>query len=432
MNSGSDQHLPEYLLEELSAWVAATLGLDFPESRRRDLRRAVRAAVIEKGEEERRYVQRLLDSPEWCADGQVLADHLTVGETYFFRDPESLEAVGRKIQSQETPGPFRIWSAGCSTGEEPYSIAILAKRSFPHREISITASDLNARSLEKASRGIYSEWSFRNTPKWMRPQYFLQVGERLWSLDPNIKKAVNFVRINLTAPFLPPATQGMDVILCRNVLMYLHPAAAGRVIRNLYQALKPGGWLMVSPVEISHSLFSLFTPVRSGSVLVYQKERHESPSPKLIAPETPTLRETKERQFHEESPCATSALLSLAESCGNRGDLNAGLRWCDQAIAAGDTPPRIHYVRAAILEEQGALEDAARSLRRALYLDPDFTMAHFASGHLAIRRGRLEEAYKHFENTLGLLAVYQEHDVIPEAEGLTASQLRKLVCLRKR
>jgi len=433
MNSGADQQLPEPLLGKLSAWVAAKLGLDFPESRRRDLRRAVRAAVLESGEEERRYVERLLDSPEWCPDGQLLADHLTVGETYFFRDPENLEAVGRKIQSRESAGSFRIWSAGCSTGEEPYSIAIFAKRSFPQREISITGSDLNTRSLEKASKGIYGEWSFRNTPQWLRSRYFSQVDKHLWSLDPGVKNAVNFARVNLMDPCLPPATQGMDIILCRNVLMYLHPIAAGRVIRNLHQALNPGGWLLVSPVEISHSLFSLFTPVRSGPVLFYQKDRDEFPCPGTITPEGRIPRETSEAQPEQErSESVSNSLLSLAESCGNRGELNTGLCLCDRAIAAGDRSPRVHYLRAAILEEQGALEDAARSLRRALYLDPDFTMAHFASGHLAMRRGRFVESYKHFENTLGLLASYQEHEVIPEGDGLTATQLRKLVCLRKR
>jgi chemotaxis protein methyltransferase CheR len=433
MNSGANQKLSESLLEELSVWVGEKLGLDFPESRRRDLGRAVRAAVLERGEEERRYVRRLLDSPEWCPDGQLLANHLTVGETYFFRYPESLEAVGRKIQSQEITGTFRIWSAGCSTGEEPYSIAILAKRSFPERQISITGTDLNALSLEKASKGVYGKWSFRTTPQWMRSRYFSQVDKHLWSVDPGVRKAVNFARVNLVDSCLPPATQGMDMILCRNVLMYLRPTAASRAIRNLHQALNPGGWLLVSPVEISHSLFSLFTPVRSGPVLFYQKDRHEFRSPVTIGPEAGLPRETSEKQPEQESSePVRNSLLSLAESCGNRGELNAGLGLCDRAIAAGDASPRAHYLRAAILEEQGALEDAARSLRRALYLDPDFTMAHFASGHLAMRRGRVEESYKHFENTLGLLASFQEHEVIPEGDGLSAGQLRKLVCLRKR
>src|SRR5262249_37448330 len=124
------------------------------------------------------------------------------------------------------------------------------------------------------------------------------------------------------------------------------------------------------------------------------------------------------------------ALVRLARSCANRGNLREAFRWCEMAIATGQADARVHYLRAAILEEQGSLDEAARSLRRALYLEPQFAMGHFALGNLAARRGRIEESVKHFENTMALLDTYDLGDILPESGGLTAARLKHLVMRR--
>jgi chemotaxis protein methyltransferase CheR len=123
----------------------------------------------------------------------------------------------------------------------------------------------------------------------------------------------------------------------------------------------------------------------------------------------------------------TAAMARLARACANRGNLREAFRWCERAIATGGADARVHYLRAAILEEQGSLEEAARSLRRAVYLEPRFAMGHFALGNLAARCGRTTESLKHFENTLTLLADCQQDDILPESGGLAVGRLKELI-----
>jgi chemotaxis protein methyltransferase CheR len=117
----------------------------------------------------------------------------------------------------------------------------------------------------------------------------------------------------------------------------------------------------------------------------------------------------------------------LARTYANQGKLAEALGWCDQGIAADKLNPSNYYLRAVVLQEQGELEDAAGSLRRALYLDQHFVLAHFALGNLARHGGKVREADKHLENALGLLRRYQKDDVLPESEGITAGRLTEVI-----
>ena len=107
------------------------------------------------------------------------------------------------------------------------------------------------------------------------------------------------------------------------------------------------------------------------------------------------------------------------------------LQWCEKAIGADKVNAQAHYLRATILQEQGSLDEAAFALRRTLYADPRFALAHLALGNLAVRQGKLKESRRHFENTLAVLAKYQQQEILPESEGLTAGRLRDLVTLQR-
>lgn len=279
------ERLPDLLLSQLSDFVAAQMGLHFPAGRWRDLERGIRSAAGEFGFKDAGACgQWLLSSPLTKNQIETLASHVTVGETYFFREKKSFEVLEETIlpelirSRRGSERRLRIWSAGCCTGEEPYSIAILLSRlilDWQDWQITILATDINPHFLRKASAGVYSEWSFRDTPAWIRERYFRKASAGRLELLPPIRRMVTFAYLNLAEDVYPSLlnnTNAMDVIFCRNVLMYFAPERARKVIQNLHRSLVDGGWLIVSPSEASHVLFSQFAAVNFPAAILYRKD----------------------------------------------------------------------------------------------------------------------------------------------------------------
>jgi chemotaxis protein methyltransferase CheR len=121
------------------------------------------------------------------------------------------------------------------------------------------------------------------------------------------------------------------------------------------------------------------------------------------------------------------ALTLLARACANQGRLTEARQWCEKALAADKLNAGIHYLHATILQEHGAFDEAIGALKRALYLDQHFVLAHFAMGSLALRQGKLQESGKHFGNALALLSAYRRDDILAESEGITAGRLRDII-----
>lgn len=279
------------IMAQVSDLVATHLGLHFPRERWRDLERGLKAAAPELGfSQAMALAQWLVSSPVRREEIESLAGHLVIPETYFFREPRTMEVLEhqvlpRLIQTRQGSKPrLRIWSAGCSTGEEPYSLAILLKGLLPdieEWEITLLATDISHRSLKKAMAGIYTRWSFRNTDHDFQNAYFRKIKEGHYALKPEIKDMVTFSQLNLATdpyPSLWNHTAAMDLIICRNVLMYFTPEVAGRVVDNFYRCLVNGGWLLVSAAE-SPLIGSV--PLRAvdfPGVIVYRKV----PEPELV------------------------------------------------------------------------------------------------------------------------------------------------------
>ncbi len=266
------------------ALIASRLGLDFAEGRRADLERglvrACRAAAVSVPEE---YVHWLGSLPEQNPEWRRLASHLTVGETYFFRDPCSFAALEQQvlpalIAQRRADGVLRLrlWSAGCATGEEPYSLAILLDRLLPDRAdwaLTILATDISREALEVAREGCYRQWSLRGTPTTVRDRYFSSRDGQSFELDPSLRRLITFAPLNLAEASYPSAvTSAIDVILCRNVLMYFTPAAQRAAVVRLRHALVPGGWLLVSPAETSSELLQPLVPINFPGAILYRNE----------------------------------------------------------------------------------------------------------------------------------------------------------------
>ncbi len=435
------------LLAQAAAMLAARTGLHYPEDRWPDLERGIAAASADLGFPDPASCLRWIAAASPSArDIEILACHLTVGETYFFRDPSVFAALETRILPallRERRGDdwrLRIWSAGCCTGEEPYTIAMLLDRVLPptHRHnVTILATDINTRFLRKAERGLYGEWSLRATPAWMKERHFKPRRDGRHEIRDEIRAMVSFSYLNLAEdafPSLAGNTGAMDVIFCRNVLMYFSPARARSVAEKLHRSLVDCGWLFVSPVEMSAATFPEFAPVDFPGAIAYRARR---PGPVIVSAMAAPAAEERPapvaRPAMARAPIATTPEprqeppARVARRCADEGRLEEALLWCDKALAADNLDPGHHYLRAVILRERGDLEAAAASLERTLYLDPTFVLAHFALGNLRLAQRRGREAHRHLANALEFARRHAPGDVLEAAEGLTAGRLAAII-----
>jgi chemotaxis protein methyltransferase CheR len=214
-------------------------------------------------------------------DGELgqLVDEVATNETYFFRERRQLEALLSEILPEALltrrargGGPVAIWSAGCSSGEEPYSIAMLALEAgfVPGQDFRLYASDISRRMLRKAREGVYREASFRETEPRLRERYFTEKDGR-FALAEEVRRHVDFIHLNLLDRSKTALLCGMDVILCRNVIIYFNAETKQQVIETLYEKLRPGGLLLLGHAESLINLSTRFelNPLRDD--LVYRR-----------------------------------------------------------------------------------------------------------------------------------------------------------------
>ena len=486
--------LTSTLLTQLTERLAASLGLHFPPERWADLQRGLGSAAGEFGfPDAKTCAQWLLSAPLGREQIEVLASCLTVGETYFFREKRAFAVLEEQILPELITARrgrdqrLRLWSAACCTGEEPYSIAMMLSRLLPDIadwQVTLLATDINPRFLQKAAAGVFGEWSFRETSDRIKTEYFRRTAPKRYEIADHIKRRVTFAYLNLVEdvyPSLTNNTNAMDVIFCRNVLMYFEPAQAQRVLHRLYCSLVDDGCLLLSACEASQGHSAGFAAVCAPGAVVYRKTSARQvpgvpavepracepltpfafaapePTP-LMYPSPPVMEPAHvttsipvpapapyeealalfEQGLYAEAAgqlaklvagegADPKALALLTRACANQGQLGEALHWCEQTLAADKMNPGFHYLHATILQEQGAVAAAASSLQRALYLDPHFVLAHFALGNLARSQAKPVEAAKHFQNAQHLLRGLRPGELLPEADGLTAGRLAEII-----
>jgi chemotaxis protein methyltransferase CheR len=260
-------------------WIAERCGLWFaPDSRfvlERRLARRVRE--LDLGSFAAYFYQLRSSATD---DGEIgaLIDELTTNETYFLRERGQLNALVSEIlpewveRRRRHGGPVSIWSAGCSSGEEPYSIVMLAREAGfePGRHFRVYASDVSRRVLQVARRGVYRGGAFRETEEPLRRKYFVEK-DGAWRIHDDVKRHVVFTRANLVEPAKSWVLGAMDVILCRNVIMYFDPATRRRVVQSFADKLNAGGYLLLGHAESLIQVSSAFELRHLRSDLVYRK-----------------------------------------------------------------------------------------------------------------------------------------------------------------
>lgn len=469
--TSSDQ---QDLLVRLSALLSARTGLALTPNQWGDLQRAVTAVAAElELPDFRACAECLLTTPS-SRPLQLLIDHLTIGETYFFRDPAVFAALREHLlpaliaARRDNERRLRIWCAGCSTGEEAYSIAIELSRALPDLaswNATVLATDINQHFLRKASNGIYDRWSFRDSVPKEREPYIFANAEGHFTIAPPIKALVRFTHLNLAGKSYPAPGNGttdIDIIFCRNVLMYLQPERAQAVLLRLCDALRPDGWLIVSNVEASLVNLPTMLPVRLPDLMLFRKKSADTQPEKKTALQKNnsaansnrdgpsrlnTARTTRNNQqqacaenFIEPRPLSNDEidnphrLLQLAKTNADQGHFDVALKYCEQALVVNKLNPAAHYLLASILLEGNTTQisdinaAAEASLKRALYLDSEWVMAHIALGNLLLSQPlRRAEAKRHFDNARALLNNIPMQQVIAESDGLTAGQLLEMI-----
>jgi chemotaxis protein methyltransferase CheR len=209
-----------------------------------------------------------------------IIDEITTNETYFFRERNQLRALIEEIlpelraRQEGLATPISIWSAGCSSGEEPYSVVMLALEAGfePGRDLRVYASDISRRVLSKARRGEYRPASFRDAPPELQKRYFVE-RDGLWRISDEVKRQVVFTHLNLLDRSRISLLGTMDVILCRNVIIYFDLETKARVIATFEEKLRPGGYLLLGHSESLINISSAFELRHLRHDLVYRRPR---------------------------------------------------------------------------------------------------------------------------------------------------------------
>lgn len=443
--------LPPDVIERLAQKIEAETGLSFPAARRRDLLAALQRIAESMGcADEAACAARLLAVPWDKPTADICAFHLTIGETYFFREPRAFalacDYARRKMKEVGgAPRSLRIWSAGCCTGEEPYSIAMSlrqALRAVDPRAMSILATDLNPRHLQFAEEGVYRQWSFRGTDPTLQQRHFSELGDGRFRINDDIRQCVRFKELNLAAPAYPSVETGaMDIIFCRNVLMYFSRGQAIKAIERFRDCLVDGGWLIVSPGEASADLFAGFARVGYPDGIYFQKvgahAQGELPQPvaTIAVPDVdkPARKPSRQARQHRapqdrrhvpvNAQNAADTFLSRARALANAGDVAQAMRILEQRMELALPTAELYHAKAQIALESGDAHGALRSLKGAIYLQPDFILARYQMGVLQAARNKHSEAARQFNVAVELLAAMNDNDIVPGSDGLHAAYL---------
>jgi chemotaxis protein methyltransferase CheR len=453
------------LLEQLCIVLSTRTGLVLTRAHWGDLRRVI--ALVARDLDHTDWVSclRWLLSTEGGAHYQQLIDHITVGETYFFRDGAMFEFLRERIlpdviSARRERGKFlRIWSAGCCSGEEPYSIAIELLRALPDWrdwKITLLATDINQRFLQKARRGIYERWSLRHKTLPPCAPYLIPLPKGRFEVAPVVRELVTFQNLNFASHLYPSAltnTHDMDIIFCRNALMYLQPECIQDVVARLSASLVDGGWLITSTIEAALVRRPELHAVRLPDLVIFRKDMTDTAAlvrrneyvvadnnsvakKAQIKSQPPPRVATVAKQKSQTS--AASELLSAHESTAltglmavralaDRGDLDAARAECEKIMTADKLNAEANFLYASILLELGSLPAAEKALLRTLYLDEKHIVAHVALASLLQQTDRRVEAQRHWRSAQKLLRQLAEDDIVQASEGLTAKQMYDMV-----
>jgi chemotaxis protein methyltransferase CheR len=404
---------------------------------------------------------------------EALIAEVTIGETYFFRNTAQFIALRELIlpsliDMRRQSAYLRLWSAGCATGEEPYSLAMTLDDVLPEPQrwqVSILATDINRRFLQRAREAVYGAWSFRETPAALRERYFTPEGAR-WRLNAAIRRQVVFTHLNLAEPTYPAAGNGtlaLDLIFCRNVTIYFDEATTRQVAQRFYDALTPGGWLVIGHAEPHLAIYRQFETHNVPGAVLYRKPLRapvfQGVAPPLPAPIPMQMQKAKGQTRHAAHgvpmsldtpavagyatdtgkrtapaplvveaaaappPPSFAERLAAARAAADRGEWGAALEQAEAVAEAHPLEPRGHYLLGQIHEHLGANVAALAAYRRSVYLDPGFVLGLLGMAQIWRRDGHIAEACRALRGAKRQLERRAPTEAPPDAEGAGVGDL---------
>ncbi len=405
-----------------------------------------------------------LDCPGWSqyldvlsrdeAEFRELMSLITINETSFFRFPGQFEALRARILPEiasERTGDsraLRMWSAGCSTGEEPYSIAMTFLDSGLEGagwRGEVMGTDVSTKALATAKAGIYQQRHLANVPDETIARHFERTDDG-YRLAPHVRNICDFTYQNLIKEPYPTALLGnWDVIFCRNVTIYFRLESTRRVVQNFHDSLNDGGYLFVGHSETLTTITDQFESVEVGGVFLYRKRRAR----RIVAvgrAETGTERRARERAAGPTperrtaavvdrpamperrasgptppvpSPAAAPSpapadaarlpdLLVAAHAHADAGEYDRARSECQAALAQDPLLAGARYLLGVIQQSQGDVASAVTEFKKTIYIDPQFVLAHLNLANIHKSQSRYEDACRGYENALRALYVDPE------------------------
>jgi chemotaxis protein methyltransferase CheR len=409
---------------------------------------------------------------------------VATNETYFFRTPIHFKTlqdylIPELVKKKESGSAktLKIWSAGCSTGEEPYSIAILLLENFPELlrpwKINILATDIDHEALQSAGQGIYRPWSFRGVTPELANKYWQPLKGELRRIDDRVRALVSFRPLNLESdPFPSPlnGTNDLDIIFCRNVTIYFRHHTIKKILRKFYDCLAEGGFLIAGAGEYSREAYQNFEARVFPETVIYQKPLPKTaahapsalpivrPTPlpsaprtspaaasKPSAPEQTAAKDPVDQALAlisqgeldsalvllaaeaEKSPRNSRVCFLLGQIAADRQHLKEASYWLQRTIDLDPLNLGAHYFMGLLWMEEEKMDEAMAEMKKTIYIDANFALGHFYLGKIQKMQGKLEQARRNFAVAKKLLAGAPLAENLRGAEGITGQQLLMLV-----
>ncbi|MEO8613107.1 MAG: CheR family methyltransferase [Chloroflexota bacterium] len=445
------------LVQEASVLIEARTGLSFDAQLRVNLGTIL--SELAAGDVPA-FVRNLRASPDNATGWQQLMRALVIGETYFFRNRAHFQLLGDLILPDilTRRRGLNIWSAGCATGEETYSLAITLHEHLPDlgkHPVHLIGTDINNHAITAARNAVYRTWAFRQTDNIFRARYFDTV-ENGFHVKPFVSELATFRQANLLAG--PPLPQ-VDVIFCCNVLLYFDEAALALVEDIMFEALNPGGWFILGQAEAIRSKRERWTTHIFPGAVVYQKPlagakpnlwQIGSPA-SLIRPAAPKTKAKTAalnpvplsysdavNRFRAERYGEAQAILAeiiaqqprnaaahVLSACisANRGAMSEARSLLDIALQLDSLQADAHYLRGVLFLENNADSDAIEALRAALYCRRGHPLAAMILGTLYLRKGETARARRTWDEALRALVGIAPDTPVCDLSDMTAESI---------
>jgi chemotaxis protein methyltransferase CheR len=448
-------------------------GLSFDDSRRESLGYSIAERMAATGSDDVGAYLGLLTGSDGGAERQALLDEVTIPETHFFRNPPQIRALRKYVMPEllrqaADAKKLRVWSAGCSTGEEAYTIAILIRELLPPSvdwDIKVLATDVSQRALTAGRQAHYGDRAFVMTdPLDLGRWFVMDTTTESWVVRDEVRELVEFRHHNLvTDP--PPFEEGeVDLILCRNVTIYFDRETTRRLMKRLHGRLRDGGYLFLGHAETLWQISDDFSLVSLGDAFVYRRlddteadgderrsvlpdrrteneprptradrrrgdgDRRGRPAGQVEIPKLPRRVTPAMPVVPPPAPAAapTRDPLDAVRSAIAEGRYAEAADIAAEVVAATPLWAQAHYLQGVALTNLGRDADALVVLRKTVYLDPEHGFAHFLLGGALERLGEpvaASRSYRAAANTLGRRRL---DGVAPELGGRSIAELATL------